>query len=103
MQFLYISVCYEIYMLDSLAKQEYKKKYLNQNIKELAMIEKELLTPTEMAQKLKVKLSFIYRQTMIPEKNGGIPRIKLAGKKYLRFEPEKVFQWIENQNAAQAA
>ena len=73
---------------------------LNKKTKELAMIEKELLTPTEMAQKLKVKVSWLYRQTMRTG-DGAIPRIKM--KKYLRFEPEKVFQWIENQNAAQAA
>jgi hypothetical protein len=61
---------------------------------------KEFLTISEMADRLKVKKSWLYRQTMNTGE-GAIPRLKL--KKYLRFDPDKVFQWIENQNAVQAA
>lgn len=57
----------------------------------------ELLTIDEMSARLKTKKTWIYRKVM----EGAIPHLKMG--KYLRFEPEKVFQWIENQNAAQAA
>lgn len=62
---------------------------------------KVILTVDEMSERLRVKKTWLYRQVMIPESKGGVPRIKL--KKYLRFDPEKVFQWVEAQNAAQAA
>jgi len=64
------------------------------------MNENELLTPSEMAMKLKVNKSWLYRKTM-ETGAGAIPRLKMG--KYLRFDPDKVFQWIENQNAVQAA
>lgn len=49
-------------------------------------------TLPEMAARLKVKNSWIYRQTML-HGPGTIPRIKIG--KYLRFEPEKVISWIK--------
>jgi excisionase family DNA binding protein len=51
----------------------------------------ELLTVSEMAARLKVKTSWLYRQTM-QHGSGSIPRIKIG--KYLRFEPEKVMPWV---------
>lgn len=50
-------------------------------------MENRLVTPHEMAEILKVPVSWIYRQTMMTGTD-SIPRIK-AGK-YVRFEPEKV-------------
>lgn len=56
----------------------------------------ELMTIDELANKLKVKRSWIYqysRQTG----PGTIPRIKIG--KYLRFRLDEVMEWVEkNQN-----
>jgi excisionase family DNA binding protein len=52
----------------------------------------ELLTINEMAEKLKVKPSWLYFRTMNTGE-GTIPRIKIG--KYLRFNPEEVMAWIE--------
>ena len=54
---------------------------------------KELLTIQEMSELLKVKPSWLYFRTMQTGVN-AIPRLKLG--KYLRFDPSKVFQWIES-------
>jgi predicted DNA-binding transcriptional regulator AlpA len=53
---------------------------------------KELLTIQEMAQRLKVKPSWIYFRTMQTGAN-ATPRLKLG--KYLRFNPGAVMEWIE--------
>lgn len=52
----------------------------------------ELLTISEMANRLKVKKSWLYRQTMRRDA-GAIPRIKLG--KYLRFHEDDVMSWIK--------
>jgi len=51
----------------------------------------ELVTIDEMAARLKVKRSWLYRKTML-KGPGTIPRIRLG--KYLRFSPADVFRWI---------
>ena len=63
------------------------------------MQDQELLTIEEMASRLKVKRSWLYSRTMHTGSN-AIPRVKIG--KYLRFDPNKVFQWIEaNYNEGQ--
>ena len=54
----------------------------------------ELLTIQEMADRLKVKKSFLYFRTMQTGAN-AIPRVKIG--KYLRFSPGAVMEWIEAQ------
>ena len=54
----------------------------------------ELLTIQEMADRLKVKKSFLYFRTMQTGAN-AIPRVKIG--KYLRFNPGAVMEWIEAQ------
>lgn len=56
----------------------------------------DLSTPKEMADVLKTPLSWIYSQTRKKGKN-TIPLIR-AGK-YIRFEKEKVLEWIQNGGA----
>jgi predicted DNA-binding transcriptional regulator AlpA len=59
------------------------------------MNEQSFLTLKEMAMALKVKPSWLYaknRETGL----GTIPRIKVG--KYIRYEPEKVMEWIKEQN-----
>jgi excisionase family DNA binding protein len=55
-----------------------------------------LLSVDELSEKLRVPRSWVYsrsRQTG----PGSIPRIKVG--KYVRFEWEKVMEWIKRQNA----
>jgi predicted DNA-binding transcriptional regulator AlpA len=61
---------------------------------------KELLTIQEMAELLKVKQSWLYSRTMHTGTN-AIPRVKIG--KYLRFNPGKVFQWIEHEYNGESA
>jgi excisionase family DNA binding protein len=64
------------------------------------MENQELLTINEMAEKLKVKSSWLYSRTMQTGEN-AIPRIKVG--KYLRFNPGAVMEWIEAQYNGEAA
>lgn len=59
----------------------------------------ELLTIEEMADRLKVKPSWLYFRTMNTGTN-AIPRVKIG--KYLRFDPAKVYQWIEHEYNGEA-
>jgi len=59
------------------------------------MEEKQLLKPHEMAKRLNVPVSWIYRQTMITEP-GSIPVIRVG--KYIRFEADKVIEWLRQKN-----
>jgi excisionase family DNA binding protein len=52
----------------------------------------ELLTIQEMAERLKVPVSWLYARTR-QTGPGTIPRIKVG--KYLRFEEAKVMEWLE--------
>jgi excisionase family DNA binding protein len=63
------------------------------------MENQELLTVEEMAEKLKVKPSWIYFRTM-QTGNNSIPRVKIG--KYLRFNPGAVMEWIEAQYNGEA-
>ena len=58
------------------------------------VIGEELLTLNEMAQKLKVKPSWLYFRTMQTGKD-TIPRTRIG--KYLRFNPDEVMAWIAKQ------
>jgi excisionase family DNA binding protein len=53
----------------------------------------ELLTINEMAEKLKVPLSWIYSRTRITGP-GSFPMIKVG--KYLRFVEADVIEWLNN-------
>ena len=52
----------------------------------------ELLTLEEMASRLRVNQSWIYRQTK-KHAPGSIPRMKVG--KYLRFNEDEVMQWLK--------
>ncbi len=56
------------------------------------MENQELLTIDEMADRLKVKPSWLYFRTMQTGKD-AIPRVRIG--KYLRFNPGAVMEWIE--------
>ena len=60
---------------------------------------KELLTIDEMANRLKVKPSWLYFRTMQTGNNSS-PRVKIG--KYLRFNPGAVMEWIEAQYNGEA-
>jgi excisionase family DNA binding protein len=55
--------------------------------------EHELLTVMELAQKLKVRESWVYGETR-KTGPGTIPRIKVG--KYLRFNLESVMDWLKS-------
>ena len=55
-----------------------------------------LLSVGELAEKLNVPVSWVYSRTR-ETGPGTIPRVRLG--KYVRFEWEKVKEWIERQNA----
>jgi excisionase family DNA binding protein len=56
----------------------------------------DFLTPGEMAKALRTPLSWIYSQTRKKGKN-TIPMTRVG--KYIRFEREKVLEWIQNGGA----
>lgn len=60
----------------------------------------ELLTLEEIAARLRVNQSWIYRQTK-RRGPGSIPRMKIG--KYLRFNEAEVMNWIQKQNDPQEA
>jgi len=55
----------------------------------------DFLTVDELAERLKVKKSWLYARTR-ETGEGCIPRLKVG--KYLRFNLQKVMAWIEAQN-----
>jgi len=59
------------------------------------MNEDQLLTVHEMAEILNVPVAWIYRQNMMTGP-GSLPRLKLG--KYVRYEKEKVMEWIRQKN-----
>lgn len=58
-------------------------------------MEDDFLTVDELAEKWKVQKSWIYARTMETGPN-SIPRIKIG--KYLRFEWNRVQEWLRQQN-----
>ncbi len=56
---------------------------------------RELLTPDELAKRLKVSKSWIYQRTM--QGPGALPHIKVG--KYLRFDADEVMEFIRKQSA----
>jgi excisionase family DNA binding protein len=55
-------------------------------------MDQNLISIKEMARKINVPVSWLYFRT----RTGEIPHFKVG--KYVRFDPEKVMQWIENLN-----
>lgn len=58
-------------------------------------MDEKLLTVKEMAEIFKVPTSWLYSRTR-ETGPGTIPRIKVG--KYLRFEPDKVLDWVRKQS-----
>ena len=58
-------------------------------------MEESFLTIDELAEKLKVKKSWIYSRSM-QTGPGAIPRLKIG--KYLRFDFREVMSWLRKQN-----
>jgi excisionase family DNA binding protein len=54
-----------------------------------------LKTPEQLAEKLNVHKSWIYARTRESGPD-AMPRVKVG--KYVRFEEEKVMEWLEKQN-----
>ncbi len=55
------------------------------------LLKPKLLTIDELAALLRVPRSWIYDKTRVSKVN-GFPVIRVG--KYLRFEPEKVMEWL---------
>ena len=55
-------------------------------------MDQKLIDIREMATKLNVPISWLYART----RTGEIPHLKIG--KYVRFDAEKVMQWIIKQN-----
>ena len=64
-------------------------------MEELSLTLDELLTLEELAEKLKVKRSWIYARTRETGPQ-SLPRIKCG--KYLRFQEQAVIEWLRNRN-----
>jgi len=62
------------------------------------MEERELLTIQEMAEWLKVPLSWLYSRTRIKGPD-GIPHVRVGH--YIRFDPAMVLAWIEGKYGKQ--
>jgi excisionase family DNA binding protein len=58
-------------------------------------VNQNLLTVDELAENLKVPKSWLYSRTR-ETGPGAIPRIKVG--KYIRFELDKVMEWLKSQN-----
>jgi len=52
----------------------------------------ELLTISELAEKLKVTKSWLYAQSRIKGEN-SIPKLRVG--KYIRFDESEVLQWLK--------
>lgn len=57
-------------------------------------MEKDFLTVSELAEKLRVPRSWIYGKTLKTDSN-AIPRFKVG--KYLRFRLDDVMDWLDRQ------
>jgi len=55
-------------------------------------IPREILTIKELAERLKIKPSWIYAKTR-ERGEGTIPKIKVG--KYIRFDESEVLQWLK--------
>jgi excisionase family DNA binding protein len=60
----------------------------------------ELLTIDEMADRLKVHKSWLYQFTRLKDED-TIPHLKVG--KYLRFEEDKVMEWIKERQVDSGA
>jgi excisionase family DNA binding protein len=60
-------------------------------------IGRELLTVGELAQRLKIKPSWIYSHTR-QKGHGTIPKIQVG--KYIRFDEAAVIQWLKGKQDA---
>lgn len=56
-----------------------------------------LLTVDELAQKLKVRKSWLYARTM-QKGDGAIPRIKIG--RHVRFDEAEVIEWLKGKQDA---
>lgn len=61
----------------------------------------EILTPTQVAERLQVKSSWVYEQTRERAEvrnSDPLPHIKMG--RYLRFDWKDVVEWLERQKSA---
>ena len=58
----------------------------------------DLLTVSELAEKLKVKKSWVYSRTRVKGMK-AIPCLRVG--KYIRFDYGKVINWLENSNLSE--
>ena len=65
------------------------KNQKKEKIREVIEMNKELLTPQELASELGVKLSTVYHWSHI----GSVPSVKLG--KHLRFRRSSISTWLE--------
>jgi len=61
-------------------------------------VNQNFLTISELADVLKVKKSFLYSRTR-ETGPGSIPRLRVG--KYIRFELDKVLNWLKSQNESE--
>jgi len=62
------------------------------------VVNQNFLTISELADVLKVKKSFLYSRTR-ETGPGSIPRLRVG--KYIRFELDKVLNWLKSQNESE--
>jgi excisionase family DNA binding protein len=67
----------------------------SRRVKHLLIPDLPLLTVDELAAALKVPVSWIYSRTR-ETGSGCLPRVRVG--KYIRFEQEKVAEWLREQN-----
>jgi hypothetical protein len=53
---------------------------------------RDILTPAELAERLKVPLSWVYKQTAKSERANAIPVLRAGN--YLRFDWQSVSDWL---------
>ncbi|HXT74372.1 MAG TPA: helix-turn-helix domain-containing protein [Candidatus Angelobacter sp.] len=59
---------------------------------------KDILTPEELAEKLKVGISWVYEKSRARGKHNGVPLPCLRLGRYLRFSWPDVVEWMRANN-----
>ncbi len=60
----------------------------------------DILTPTELAERLRVPLSFVYEKSRTRGNQGGNPLPVLRCGRYLRFSWPDVCEWLRSEPAS---
>jgi hypothetical protein len=56
----------------------------------------DILTPEELAQRLKVNIGWVYEKSRLRGKNNGTPLPTLRMGRYLRFSWPDVVEWLRS-------